>query len=235
MSDRKKTEKQMPWTSRFREWVSDNLIYMMLGLGILAVAAVIFFGVRFLSSALDKPDGGVTSTSVEATPTPTPETKEEDKTKEDAGEEIAALMERYYQALGQKDIDTLKKVVDVLSAEETAEITAEKNIEAYQEIETHIYEGVTDGTYVVLAGFACKYKEIDTPAPGLQQFYVYTDEQGQLLITAETTEDVVNDRLSEVCELEEVQSLIKKTQEAYQAARSSDAKLDALIKSVAGK
>ena len=34
----------------FREWLSDNLRYFMLGFGILAVVLILFFGVRFISS-----------------------------------------------------------------------------------------------------------------------------------------------------------------------------------------
>ena len=32
----------------FREWLSDNLRYFMLGFGILAVVLILFFGVRFI-------------------------------------------------------------------------------------------------------------------------------------------------------------------------------------------
>ena len=33
----------------FREWLSDNLRYFMLGFGILAVVLILFFGVRSVS------------------------------------------------------------------------------------------------------------------------------------------------------------------------------------------
>lgn len=34
----------------FREWLSDNLRYILLGLAIIAVLLVLFFGIRFLTS-----------------------------------------------------------------------------------------------------------------------------------------------------------------------------------------
>ena len=36
----------------FREWLSDNLRYIMLGLGIVLVLAILFFGIRFLTNKL---------------------------------------------------------------------------------------------------------------------------------------------------------------------------------------
>ena len=40
----------------FREWVSDNLRYMLLGLAIIIVLVLLFFGIRFLTSVLGGSD-----------------------------------------------------------------------------------------------------------------------------------------------------------------------------------
>ena len=41
----------------FREWLSDNLRYIMLGLGIVLVLAILFFGIRFLTNKLSDDEG----------------------------------------------------------------------------------------------------------------------------------------------------------------------------------
>ena len=63
----------------FREWLSDNLRYIMLGVGIILVLVLIFFGIRFISNLVgtDVKDSEIqTEQDVDAvteTPTPTPE------------------------------------------------------------------------------------------------------------------------------------------------------------------
>ena len=46
----------MSWKDRFREWLSDNLRYILLGLGILIAAVLIFFGIRSLTSVMEGSD-----------------------------------------------------------------------------------------------------------------------------------------------------------------------------------
>lgn len=235
----------MSFKNRFREWLSDNLRYLLLGLGILVVVIAIFFGVWFLTSSMNKnKDSG----NGETTPTPTvtqaPDEDTTSKSKEENGDsatlkkddnaEIAALMNQYYTALGGKNIDVLKSIVDNLSEEEQASIEAETNIEGYNDIASYTFTGQQEGTYVVIVSFNSKYKDIDTVAPGLSQMYVYTNEEGKLVIAAEVEDEAVNTYMKDIQNQPEVKTLIQETQDAYEAARASDAKLDALITSVAG-
>lgn len=228
---------------KFREWLSDNLRYIMLGAGILVVVLAIFFGVKFLTERLDG-GGKDGSGRTEATPTPTPAESvdeeedavlEEQETLEPNGNaQLSELMNTYYTALGSKDIETLKTVVDQLSEAEQAKIEEETYIEGYSDIVTYTFDGQTEGTYVVIAGYNCKYKEVDTVAPGLSQMYVYTDTEGKLVIAAEIEDETVTGYMTDLQNRPEVRKLIEDTQEAYNTARASDAKLDALISSVAG-
>lgn len=228
---------------KFREWLSDNLRYIMLGAGILVVVLAIFFGVKFLTEQLD---GGAEGGQVQAqtTPTPTPQEQEPTDTPEPTEEaealtpngnaQLSDLMKQYYTALGSKDIETLKTLVDDLSAEEQAKIEEEPYIESYSDTVTYTFNGQTEGTYVVITGYNCKYKDVDTMAPGLSQMYVYTDTEGKLVIAAEITDETVTGYMTDLQNQPEVRQLIEDTQEAYETARSSDAKLDALISSVTG-
>ena len=114
----------------FREWLSDNLRYFMLGFGILAVVLILFFGVRFISSKFgnQKTTEPKQETQQETeTPTPTQEAEEtpattaEPETTPAAGElelnaypQVNALIEKYYAALTGKDVQSLKELVDEL-------------------------------------------------------------------------------------------------------------------------
>ena len=114
----------------FREWLSDNLRYFMLGFGMLAVVLMLFFGVRFISSKFgnQKTTEPKQETQQETeTPTPTQEAEEtpattaEPETTPAAGElelnaypQVNALIEKYYAALTGKDVQSLKELVDEL-------------------------------------------------------------------------------------------------------------------------
>ena len=114
----------------FREWLSDNLRYFMLGFGILAVVLILFFGVRFISSKFgnQKTTEPKQETQQETeTPTPTQEAEEtpattaEPETTPAAGElelnaypQVNTLIEKYYAALTGKDVQSLKELVDEL-------------------------------------------------------------------------------------------------------------------------
>lgn len=237
----------MSFKNRFREWISDNLRYLLLGLGIVVVVAAIFFGVWFLTSSMNKnKDDGNKGNKTTPTPTvtQTPDEEATSKSEEEDGEpevlkkddnaEIAALMNQYYTALGGKNMDVLKSVVDNLSEEEQASIEAETNIEGYNDIASYTFNGQQEGTYVVIVSFNSKYKDIETVAPGLSQMYVYTNADGKLVIAAEIEDEAVSTYMKDIQNQPEVKTLIEETQNAYEAARASDAKLDALITSVAG-
>lgn len=237
----------MSFKNRFREWISDNLRYLLLGLGIVVVVAAIFFGVWFLTSSMNKnKDDGNKGNKTTPTPTVTqaPDEEATSKSEEEDGEpevlkkddnaEIAALMNQYYTALGGKNMDVLKSVVDNLSEEEQASIEAETNIEGYNDIASYTFNGQQEGTYVVIVSFNSKYKDIETVAPGLSQMYVYTNADGKLVIAAEIEDEAVSTYMKDIQNQPEVKTLIEETQNAYEAARASDAKLDALITSVAG-
>ena len=236
---------------KLREWLSDNLRYILLALGVLVVVVLIFFGVRFLTSTMDKgsDSNSKSGSKVEAAPTPTPETSKEPGADSSSVSEpepettltrdgnagITALMNTYYTALGGKDMESLKAVVDNLSEEEQSQISAEANIEGYSDIAAYTVAGQQEGTYVVFVTFNSKYKDIDTKAPGLTQMYVYTNTEGKLVIAAEVTDEAVKSYMTDLLSLPEAKTLIEETQRAYDDARASDAKLDALITSVSGQ
>ncbi len=241
----------MSFKNKFREWLSDNLRYLLLGLGILIVVAAIFFGVWFLTSAMnkDKEAGSKETSQKENVQTASTSEKEGDaKTSSgsDTGKEelstleangnaeLSALMNQYYTALGGKNIDVLKSLVDNLSEEEQTSITAEPNIEGYEKIMSYTFPGQEDGTYVVIVSYDTKYKDIETRAPGLSQMYVYTNTDGKLVISAEVKDETIKTYMNDIQNQPEVRQLIQKTQADYEAARASDAKLDALINSVTG-
>ena len=112
----------------FREWLSDNLRYILLGLAIIAVLLVLFFGIRFLTSTFgddskkeqkvteqqkdtekeqkeekkDTEDDQEKEPEATATPAPTEEPKQENPLEKNEYPTVNALIQQYYTALAQR-------------------------------------------------------------------------------------------------------------------------------------
>ena len=98
----------------FREWLSDNLRYFMLGGAILLIVVVLFFGVRAFmgsgkgDSSKDTVENQTTADNdqgnVPSSPANDGETdgKKDANPMETANEEITSLIKSYYKALGDK-------------------------------------------------------------------------------------------------------------------------------------
>lgn len=221
----------------FREWLSDNLRYFMLGFGILAVVLILFFGVRFISSKFgnQKTTEPKQETQQETeTPTPTQEAEEtpattaEPETTPAAGElelnaypQVNALIEKYYAALTGKDVQSLKELVDELDPSDESAITNSQYIEGYSNVQVYTKKGMTDTSYVVFAAYDHKYVGYDTLLPGISYLYVDTKEDGSLYIVADPNEEQLA-YISEQLEDTKVQELLNSTQASYDEKLASD-------------
>ena len=176
----------------FREWLSDNLRYFMLGGAILIIVVVLFFSIRACSGSNKGNSGdGQKTTSTDQGNVPSSPTSEgeSDEKKEDANPmetadaDITALIKSYYQALGEKDIATLKTLEDDFTPSDESKVTNLKDyIEGYEVGDVYTKKGMTDNSYVVYACFSYICQGIETKAPALTQFYVYKNSEGNWVI-----------------------------------------------------
>ena len=209
----------------FREWLSDNLRYFMLGGAILVIVAVLFFGIRACvgSNKGNSGDGQKTTSedqgNVPSSPTnegESDEKKEDANPMETADAEITALIKSYYQALGEKDIATLKTLEDDFTPSDESKVTNLKDyIEGYEVGDVYTKKGMTDDSYVVYACFYYICQGVDTKAPALTQFYVYKNDDGNWVIDNDALQN------SEVS--------------AYMEAQLSDSDVTALVSKVQGE
>lgn len=228
----------------FREWLSDNLRYFMLGFGILAVVLILFFGVRFISSKFgnQKTTEPKQETQQEAeTPTPTQEAEEtptvtaEPETTPAAEElelnaypQVNALIEKYYTALTNKDVQSLKGLVDELDPSDESAITNSQYIESYSNVQVYTKKGMTDTSYVVFASYDHKYVGYDTLLPGISYLYVDTKEDGSLYIVADLSEEQLA-YISEKIDESDVKELLNSTQASYDEKLASDEALSGYL------
>ncbi|UWP58545.1 SH3 domain-containing protein [Ruminococcus gauvreauii] len=233
----------------FREWLSDNLRYILLGLSIILVLAVLFLGIKFISSKVSAQDESSQTqqesqnesdeaaddkesegTGDDPEPAVTPE--EETRLEKEAYPDVNAVIQTYYTALGSKDIAGIKSVVDSLDATEEAKITKDQNIESYGDVETYTIKGPEEGTYVVYACYSYKFNGIDTAVPGLSQLYVCTGDDGRLYIATQEQNAETQAYIQETMKESDVETLISKVQDEYESALESDDSLKSFIDSL---
>ena len=125
----------------FREWLSDNLRYIMLGGAVLLIVLVLFFGVRACVGKKKTNRAAISRLSQISRmriPILSPMTarlrtaKEDDNPLVKDNGEIKELMKQYYTALGSKDVAALKTITEGLTPTEEARITNAQYIEGYE-------------------------------------------------------------------------------------------------------
>lgn len=228
----------------FREWLSDNLRYILLGTAVLLVLVVLFVGVRACSGVKkgesgDDSKGGKTVTisqtddpSSTATNGETTDEKNEssNELQKDAIPEVTQLVHDYYSALGAKDVTALKELIDELSADDEARIKNSNNfIEGYQVSEVYSKSGVNEGDYLVYCCYDMTCVNLSTPIPALGQLYIRTID-GKLKICGNMGADpAISAALSESIKDTDVKALISRINQSFDEARKSDPDMDAYI------
>ena len=220
----------------FREWLSDNLRYFMLGGVILVIVAVLFFGIRACvgsgKGASDEDQNTVQDNSQGNDPS-SPEDdgetndgkKEEDTNPlEEGSAEITAFMQSYYKALGERDIATLRMLVSDLTASDESRITNAKDyIEGYQVGNVYTKKGMDDNSYVVYTCYDYICSGITTPVPSLGYAYVVQDSDGNYQILGAADQDTeISQYMDELLTDEDVQNLREEVQADYDQAQKDD-------------
>ena len=231
----------------FREWLSDNLRYIMLGAAILILLALIGFTTHWLTtrSSDDKKEEQKeeqmdqqaeedeaqieeVDEEIQETPEPSKEPEEDQKAKENAKlksyEAVDNLVQTYYSALGNRDIEGLKQLVDQLDPAEANSIVNSPYIEGYSNVKVLIKDGFTKESFVVFAEYDHKYVGYDTLLPGVSCLYVNTGEDGNPYVVAEPTPEQ-QDWIQQVMEAQDVQMFLASKQKEYETILETDPQL----------
>lgn len=230
----------------FREWLSDNLRYFMLGGAILLVLFVLIFGIRACTKIRKKsPDQVNTENQVKDTSDTTtseePKKTEDDKTEdsstdrmEQANEEITAIIKTYYEALGEKNIDKLNTVMTDLSPSDEARIlNAGDYIERYEVDEVYVKPGLDENAKVVYVTYQYYCPGYTMGVPGLSKMYVKKQSDGSFKIDGTADKDTtVSAYTSQLNNESDVQALTAEVQNAYDNVLASNPELQAFLQNL---
>ncbi len=104
---------------------------------------------------------------------------------------INELMSRFFKALADGEMNTVSELCDEIS--DTQRIIFEKRsefIESYDDLVCYTKKSVNEESYFVYVTFSVKFNNVETKAPGLNAFYVYTKDDGALVIDGVMEENV---------------------------------------------
>lgn len=156
-------------------------------------------------------------------------------------QELIDLITNYYTAYAGGDCETLESLASPLSDNEKSYIGALSDYyEKYDNITCYTMPGATDDSYLVSVCYDLKFYEIDTPAPGMDFFYVERNGKGNLYINNAYSsynfnfleEELDADLYSLIISYEksdDVKALQTDVQSRYEEAVSSDDKLANMV------
>lgn len=218
----------------FREWLSDNLRYILLGLAILIVLVILFFGIKAITGGFSDKEGKEPAQKTE-------QEKESEKTGESEGDtsdkdsgnalakdahpEVTTLVEAFYTAWGQKDVAKMKELTDAFSKTDETKVTNVDYIEEYRNVEVYTKPGLEKNSYVVFASYDLKFKDVETPAPGLSVIYVYQNADGKYLIHNDESDADIQECIEKTRQEEDVKELVAQVEKALNDAIEGDESL----------
>lgn len=155
----------------------------------------------------------------------------------DAVPEVNDLIQNYYTAYASGKTKQVRKYAAPLTKNERSFIKLfSENVEEYRNLKCYTKKGMTDGSYLVSVYLEIKFKDVDTLAPGLDFFYVETNDAGKLIINNRYSqfnllnkEKKLDENIQALIESFEqeadVVKLRQEVQKKYEDALASDEKL----------
>ena len=218
----------------FREWLSDNLRYILLGLAILIVLVLLFFGIKALTSVFSKDDEPKTQaeepveSSDDAEKEETQdEKKDENVLQKNAYPEVNSLIDSFYTAWGQKNVEQMKELTDSFDATDEAKVSNASYIENYSNVTVYTKQGLTEDSFVVFVSYDLKFTDVETAAPGLSQLYVMKNDEDRFIIHNDDSNEEINAYMAEVTQEADVQALITEVETRLNEAMDADPELKA--------
>lgn len=160
---------------------------------------------------------------------------------ENAYPEINTLIESYYTAYAAGDIATLNTLATPISANEQGYISLySQYVESYQNMIYYTKSGLDANSYMVNVYVEVKFEGVETLAPGLDFFYVRTNEDGTLYIdnlysqynmrqNENALDTSVEALINEYEKQADVIALLQDVQQKYESTVASDEALANMI------
>ncbi len=145
------------------------------------------------------------------------------KDTEEVKTEIDSLVNTYFTAKQQVDLNTLSACVTDSNHIEQNKLLAEAEyVEAYKNIQCLVLDGPKPSTYRVYTYYEVKIYDIETLIPSLTALYVTQNDAGEMKIYLGTIETEEQEYINKLDETEEVTKLVQDVQKKLEDVVSHD-------------
>lgn len=222
-----------------KEWAVRNKKISIPAAAVILVALLLCVSLLSGRKNTDTDEEETVQTGTELSAIPVPEIPLE----ENAVAGVNELMNKYYAALADGDIETVEQLRNYISDTERLRIEKKsKYIEKYENIICYTKVGLVEDSYLVYAYNEAKIYDIETLVPALNTFVVYKNESGAYYIYEGDLDDNVFEYFQQLSGQDDVKNLCNTVQAQYNEAVGADEQLaefmegfPALIKDEVGK
>ena len=213
-----------------QSWVAANAMWLAV-VGVLIALIIILLVVLLKKNG---PAPAADTTDPEVVPAAVADTGGElledvelpNNLEQDVNAGVNALIQSYYENMASGNVEGVRALVDVLSDSQASYIESlETLVEEYQNIHCYTKRGMEEGSFVVIACYDLKFVAADTVAPGMETWYVKTNEDGAYYIFLDTPGEDLLAYVNEIVEGEDVQALCDEVTQKFASALEQDAKL----------
>jgi uncharacterized protein YgiM (DUF1202 family) len=149
---------------------------------------------------------------------------------ENAYPEINQVVKTYYDAQASGDIETISSLNTYLNDIEKIRVEElSKYIENYPVLDVYTKPGLTENTYVAYVYSEVKFSDAEQLLPGMQTYYIGTDENGNYFVNDGTNNDTVWNYIKEVTLQDDVVDLNNKVAVEYNELLANDDELNEFV------
>lgn len=149
---------------------------------------------------------------------------------ENAYPAVNELVNKYYEALAAGDVDAIAAINSFLDDTEKIRIQEmSRYIDDYPEINVFTKAGPVENSYLVYVYSKVKFTEYEELVPGMEAFYVCTDENGSCYMNEGEDNSVIVNYLTNISLQDDVVDLNNKVVAEYSELLESDEELKAFI------
>lgn len=218
-----------------REWISEHAKIVMPVILLVCVAVTVFVAVganRKAAEEVEAQMADIPGQKVE----PIQEQAQEAEAvpqlelEENAYPEVNALISRYYEAVAQGDVDTVVSINEFMEEKEKLRIREMgKYIDSYPELTVYTKKGPVEDSYIAYVYSKMKFTEYERLVPGMQAFYVCTDENGECYINEGVVNSIELQYITDVSLQDDVVDLNNRITVEYNDMLASDEELRAYL------
>ena len=240
-----------------REWLSDNLRYILLGLAAVFVIIIGILVFRLIKGPSDSRNeatgtgaGGQTGVTAQTEAAKDNEGETEasapaaggaaaqeevpsELTKDDAA--VLTVMNQYFTGKITHDAAVMAEIVDPWNSTVESKVFQNDMIEGFENLSTYSTPGLEEGSFAVFSYYEAKMTGVDAGVPALIATYLKKNDAGKLTVYSYKDDDPeVSAFMQKVSNSDSVQTLARQVQTQYEQVRSANPELDTLLDSAAG-